>query len=431
MEEGKRNKESGGNFKLELILLMLIGLVLAPKFVGGRPEDSIYAIAQGEKVREDEDTEPKGERKWQTGESDKEIVTEKQSSGLVINYVSGSVKILNQETEEKRTEDVAVSENVTENLIHDQVPIELSQSGTEAENPEPEKRPVGQTESNSGQELPVSGGVYTSFTPVYYPKLSDIIGSKYVLDDLKNLNFLKSFYIVNNTTKMTEEEFDAEYFLKADLSIVQSEEPQILIYHTHGTEGFIDSREGESEDTILGMGERLAEFLRKKYGYSVIHDTTLFDWSDGRSTRNSAYNRSLPYVEELLKKYPTIEVIIDLHRDAGEKRVETIDGKQVAKVMLFNGLCRNTQGKLTYLPNEHLADNLAFSFQMKLIGDEMYPGLMHKIFLKDYRYNMHLAERYLLVELGTNENTVEEAKNAMEPLADVLAQVLGGGENME
>jgi len=174
------------------------------------------------------------------------------------------------------------------------------------------------------------------------------------------------------------------------------------------------------------MGDLLAEFLREKYGYNVLHDTTLFDWKDGKSTRNSAYNNSLPYLEELLKEYPTIEVIIDLHRDAGSKRVATIDGKQVAKVMLFNGLCRNTQGKLTYLPNENLADNLAFSFQMKLIGDEMYPGLMHKIFLKDYRYNMHLAERYLLIELGTDENTVEEAKNAMEPLADVLAQVLGG-----
>ena len=93
--------------------------------------------------------------------------------------------------------------------------------------------------------------------------------------------------------------------------------------------------------------------------------------------------------------------------------------------MLFNGLCRNTQGVLSYLPNENLLDNLAFSFQMKLLGDEMYPGLMNKIFLKDYRYNMHLAERYLLIELGTDQNTVEEARNAMEPLSDVLAQVLG------
>ena len=54
----------------------------------------------------------------------------------------------------------------------------------------------------------------------------------------------------------------------------------------------------------------------------------------------------------------------------------------------------------------------------------MYPGLMNRIFLKDYRYNMHLRERYLLVELGTQNNTVKEAQNAMEPLADVLAQVL-------
>ena len=93
--------------------------------------------------------------------------------------------------------------------------------------------------------------------------------------------------------------------------------------------------------------------------------------------------------------------------------------------MLFNGLSRNLSGELSYLPNRNLSCNLAFSLQTKLIGDEMYPGLMHRIFLKDYRYNMHLMARYMLIELGTNNNTVEEAANAMEPLADILAQVLG------
>lgn len=225
---------------------------------------------------------------------------------------------------------------------------------------------------------------------------------------------------------MTESEFDVEYFIGKDLSLEKSEEPQILIFHTHGSEGFSDSRPGESADTVVGAGAFLKTVLEEKYGYNVLHDTTIFDRKNGKDNRNYAYNEALDYLEELLKQYPTIEVIIDLHRDAGTKRVATIDGKQVAKVMLFNGLCRNTQGKLTYLPNENLKDNLAFSFQMKLVGDEMYPGLMNRIFLKDYRYNMHLAKRYLLVELGTEKNTVEEAMNAMEPLADVLCQVLGG-----
>ena len=257
-------------------------------------------------------------------------------------------------------------------------------------------------------------------------KVSDLIGVKYVKEDLLDLMYLKdNFYIVDATTKMTESEFDVEYFLSGDLSLEKSEEPQILIFHTHGSEGFADSRTGAQEDTVIGAGEILAEMLRDKYGYHVIHDTTIFDRKNGKDNRNYAYNDALKYMEGLLKEYPSIEVIIDLHRDAGTKRVVTLNGKPTAKVMLFNGLCRNTMGKLSYLPNDNLKDNLAFSFQMKLIGDEMYPGLMSRIFLKDYRYNMHLKGRYLLVELGTGQNTVEEAKNAMEPLADILAQVLG------
>lgn len=262
--------------------------------------------------------------------------------------------------------------------------------------------------------------------------VSEIVQNRYTMEQLQDLTYLKeNLYIVNASTKMTKEEFDADYFISRDLSVEKTDAPQILIFHTHASEGFSDSRPGEADDTVRGAGALLADILEEKYGYQVLHDTTVFDMKNGKDNRNYAYNEALKHLEELLKQYPSIEVIIDLHRDAGAKRVVTINGKPTAKVMLFNGLCRNTQGKLTYLPNENLKDNLAFSFQMKLIGDELYPGLMNRIFLKDYRYNMHLKERYLLIELGTEQNTVEEAKNAMEPLADVLKQVLGGQDTSE
>lgn len=268
---------------------------------------------------------------------------------------------------------------------------------------------------------------YTGLVPACYPKLSDIVGTKYLKSNLNQLGYLKdTFYIVNPTTKMTEEDFFAERLLAADLTLPKKDEVQILIYHTHASEAFADSRKGEEADTVVGMGDLLQKYLTEKYGYQVLHEKTVFDKKNGADNRSYAYNDALPYITGVLKEHPEIKVIIDLHRDAGAKRVATIQGKQVAKVMLFNGLCRNTSGKLDYLPNKNLQGNLAFSFQMKLAGDEMYPGLMNRIFLKDYRYNMHLAERYLLIELGTINNTVEEAANAMEPLADVLAQVLGG-----
>lgn len=341
----------------------------------------------------------------------KTLLSDKDSKeATILEYAQGEIVL------QKEDEHTSVGNSIISYASGNEELVERKQGEMIVMVPSPTAEPL--------EEKTVSGlNVY--FSPAYYPQLDGIIGKKYLLDNLLNLDYLKdTFYIVNATTKMTKKEFNVEYFLERDLSIEKKDAPQILIYHTHGSEGFVDSKSGETKDTVVGMGEVLAQYLTEKHGYQVLHDTTLFDMKDGKNNRNYAYNDALVYMEQLLKKYPSIEVIIDLHRDAGTKRVATIQGKKVAKVMLFNGLCRNTQGVLSYLPNKNLLDNLAFSFQMKLLGDEMYPGLMNKIFLKDYRYNMHLAERYLLIELGTDQNTVEEARNAMEPLSDVLAQVL-------
>ncbi len=364
--------------KIESVLLLCIGMLLFQGFFG---QDRIGSRRDDVMEQQRENTS----KKEQTGIGENK---DEQVSLLVVEYATGSNRLVNKEV-----------------------------TGISIPTPTVPPTPV-PTEAALPTPTPVRENVLS---------VAELAGKKYVLEELQDLTYLKeNLYIVNASTKMTKIEFDVEYFIEKDLSLKQSEEPQILIFHTHGSEGFVDSRAGKTEDTVVGAGEVLAGILREKYGYNVIHDMTLFDRKNGRDNRNYAYNDALEYLEAFLEEHPSIEVVIDLHRDAGTKRVVTLNGKQTAKVMLFNGLCRNTQGKLAYLPNENLKDNLAFSFQMKLIGDEMYPGLMNRIFLKDYRYNMHLKERYLLVELGTEQNTVEEAKNAMEPLADVLAQVLGG-----
>jgi stage II sporulation protein P len=95
--------------------------------------------------------------------------------------------------------------------------------------------------------------------------------------------------------------------------------------------------------------------------------------------------------------------------------------------MFFNGLSYNSKvGNIEYLYNPYIEDNLAFSFQMQLQAAKYYPDLTRKIYLKGYRYNLHLMPRATLVEVGGQTNTVEEAKNAMEPLADILDKVLKG-----
>lgn len=245
------------------------------------------------------------------------------------------------------------------------------------------------------------------------------------LENLTFQSFLSNYYIEDASTKATADIFDAEKLLNVDLTIEKEEEPQILIFHTHTSEGYADSRPGVAADTVQGAGEILAETLREQYGYNVIHETTVFDrTAEGADDRNNAYNNALPVVTALLEKYPSIEVVIDLHRDSGDARVAEVNGVKTAKVMLFNGLCRTKDGPISYYANNNLNGNLAFSLHLQVTGNELFPGLMHRIYLKSYRYNMHLKEKYLLVELGTNNNTVAEAQAAMEPFAKVLATVI-------
>ena len=132
--------------------------------------------------------------------------------------------------------------------------------------------------------------------------------------------------------------------------------------------------------------------------------------------------------QKILKDNPSIEVVIDLHRDGvaeGTHLVTEVDGRQTAQIMFFNGLSRTrANGNISYLPNPYLEDNLAFSLQMEIAAAKYYPGFARHIFLRAYRYNMHFKPKTLLVEAGAQTNTVEEMRNAMELLAELLHQVL-------
>lgn len=258
--------------------------------------------------------------------------------------------------------------------------------------------------------------------------------NKKIINTLKeNLDvdyLIDHFYIVDSTTKIDKNVFDVDKLLNKDFTLEKKKKPQILIYHTHAaTEAFKDSREGEKEDTVVGVGSYLADILTDIYGYQVIHDETEYDNIGGVIDRNKAYNNALEGVEQILEEYPDIEVIIDLHRDAvnnNNQRVTEINGKKTAQIMLFNGLSRNQKGDIAYLYNPNLQANLAFSLQLKLAAMEKYPDFTIRNYLKGYRYNLHLRERSLLIELGNENSTVEEAKNAMEPLAELLNEILTG-----
>lgn len=243
---------------------------------------------------------------------------------------------------------------------------------------------------------------------------------------LQDFDYLRqTFYQIDNTTTIGPDQLAVNLLLEKDMHIKsESQGPQILIYHTHSQEAYKDSVPGDMSMTVVGVGDYLETILEQKYGVEVLHHKGQYDVPN----RDSAYSSALPNIEQILKENPTIEVVIDLHRDGvPETRhfVTEINGKPTAQIMFFNGLSRTTsQGELSYLPNPYLADNLALSFQLQLTAAEYYPGFTRKIYLKGYRYNMHLCPKTMLVEVGAQTNTFEEAKNAMEPLADVLARVL-------
>ena len=235
----------------------------------------------------------------------------------------------------------------------------------------------------------------------------------------------QNFYQVDNTTTISGELLNVQEFLSVDMKLKEGVDgPQILIYHTHSQEAYADSVPGDESTSVVALGVYLEQLLEEKYGIEVLHHKGKYDVEK----RDSAYANALPNIEQILKENPTIEVVIDLHRDGvaqGTHLVSEINGKETAQIMFFNGLSWTTsQGELENLANPYIQENLAFSFQMQLAATEYYPGLARRIYLKGYRYNMHLCPKTLLVEVGAQTNTFQEAKNAIEPLADILALVL-------
>jgi stage II sporulation protein P len=174
------------------------------------------------------------------------------------------------------------------------------------------------------------------------------------------------------------------------------------------------------------MGKHLSEQLNA-LGVETLHHTGVYDLINGKLDRSKAYQQAEVGVKEILNQYPSIEVVIDLHRDGVPETthlVTEIEGKQVAKIMYFNGLCRTkSNGDLTSMPNPYIQDNLAMTLQLKLMSEQYYPGLARNIYLKSLRYNLHLSDKALLIEVGAQTNTLQEMINTMEPLSDVLDKV--------
>ena len=234
----------------------------------------------------------------------------------------------------------------------------------------------------------------------------------------------------------TEKTVDPEAVAAAGTSLSfgpAAEGPQVLIMHTHGTESF--ARDGtepytetgtahttDSSYNIIRVGEEIARIFNEM-GISVLHDTEIYDYP----AYNGAYDRSRAAIEAILAEHPTIQMVLDVHRDAlvGEdgtiyKPVVEVDGQKTAQVMLLVG----TDDGGAAFPDwtEHLA--LAMEIQEQM--NSLWPGLARPITLRSARFNQQLTKGSLLVEVGSHGNTLEEAIAGAQLFARAAGTVLKG-----
>ncbi len=227
---------------------------------------------------------------------------------------------------------------------------------------------------------------------------------------------------VKNSNKNHTIDIASELSKAPAVKISKNAGPQVLIYHTHTTEAFLgDTRSRDSSKSVVAVGEEIAAQLRAA-GINVLHDTTLHDYP----SYNGSYDRSKVTMQNDLKKYPGIQVTLDIHRDAMGtsdgtrlKPTATINGKKAAQVMIISGC--DDDGTLGY-PNWEYNLRLAVRLQKSMA--DMYPGLARPLNFCARKYNQNLTKGSLLVEFGTEVNTLEEAKYSGELFGKSLAAAL-------
>lgn len=227
---------------------------------------------------------------------------------------------------------------------------------------------------------------------------------------------------------------DIASLLKDPLKLVLNKDtPSVLIIHTHGSEAYspddnnkyIASDPYRTEDkrySVIRVGAALAESLRAQ-GIGVVHNTDIFDYP----SYNGCYERSYTAIEAMLKKYPSIKIVLDVHRDAIEasdgsvyKTIAQVGSTKSAQLLLLVG----TDASGLYHPN--WKENLKLALQLEKKMNELYPTLAKPVELSQYRYNMQATTGSILVEIGCTGNTLDESLAAARFFADATSRVLLG-----
>ena len=237
--------------------------------------------------------------------------------------------------------------------------------------------------------------------------------------------------VIKNSTSLSDEE--AQQYLEAENPVqIDSDGPQVLIMHTHATESF-EPYDADTYDTrhtwrttdntqnIVAAGEVMAEAIRS-YGIEVLHDETQHDYP----SYNGSYERSAVTVQDYLEKYPSIKVVLDVHRDAVQrdttlvKPVTEIDGRKAAQLMIIAGCDDGTMD----MPN--WSKNFRFAAGMQDAIESRYPSLTRPVFFCYRKYNQDLTTGSLLIEIGSHGNTLEEVLYTAQLAGDAIGSYLQG-----
>lgn len=233
-----------------------------------------------------------------------------------------------------------------------------------------------------------------------------------------NINW-NNVMINNHTSK----EVDLFSMMENYTPVKKKKSPQILIVHTHGTEGYVEcltSRTENKEQNVVKVGSVLAENL-KKYGFNVLHDPKMHDLP----SYNGSYKNTLKTLEWYMENYDGIDLVIDVHRDAVDRsdgsKVSVVSeqkGRKAAQIMFVVG---TDECGLTH---NNWQENLKLYAGIYSKGNEMYPGLFRPIDLRIERFNQHITKGSVIAEFGCNGNSLNEAIYSAELLAEVINEYI-------
>jgi stage II sporulation protein P len=261
-----------------------------------------------------------------------------------------------------------------------------------------------------------------------------LASSIYMDGELEIKNIPDENAVANGEIKIINEtkyKINVESLLKEPLKLnFDKKGPKLLIYHTHTTESYIlnpadigksniPSNNEDPKYNVVRVGEELSQIMKKNYNIDTVHNGTIHDLP----VYNNSYNNAYVTVTSILKGYPSIAVVFDIHRDAieGNKKLRLttrIDGKEVAQIAFVVAT-----GEIG-LEHPNWRENLKLALKIQEILNSKYPGLMRPIYISKYRYNQHVNNGALIIEVGGNGNTLDEAVESMKYFAEAVNEVI-------